>query len=76
MLFHLKNSTYQAHIIAFEEKVSNFDTRYFGFIKIGTYRTWAYFTKTQVDYLKTLMNFTEENEGLKNYTSGVHYNKK
>lgn len=76
MLFHLTNAEYEVSILAFDDKVTKFDTTYFGYVKILNYRTWCYFTKTQLDFIATLFTLSKSTEALKNYTSGVHFSRK
>lgn len=76
MLWALSNSDYEIELQAFEEEVSAFDIKYFGYIKILNYRSWAYFTKSQITHLQTLFKLKAHKKKLANYTSGVHFSKK
>ena len=59
------------------ESKNKYDTTYFGHIQIHKYRTWAYFTQSQLDYINQQFNLIskETKKSLHNTSSGNHFTK-
>jgi hypothetical protein len=59
------------------ESKNKYDTTYFGHIQIHKYRTWAFFTQSQLDHINKQFNLIskETKKALHNTSSGNHFTK-
>lgn len=72
------NSKLDINIWIESSKKNSYDTVYFGHIQILKYRTWAFFTQTQLDCIQKKVNLiqTSADKPKRNTSSGNHFSKK
>lgn len=75
--FSFKEHGIEINFFIEEESKNKYDTTYFGHIQIHKYRTWGYFTKSQINYIskKFPLKDIKTSKALHNISSGNHLTK-